>query len=178
MMWSDFQAKKLITCRECELAANQAESENQAEPVPGPGPDKKNYELFFKQIKSDTMPVHHMKGQPAASIYVWRKGGVKKDSNHDAPCSYTQQSREHARKHLSKLSFGSDIDKLMRKAMSDSARNLCKICRLPVDVYIDRARKKLDNELMKSLDVVCDNTFLRKKNQNSLLHLVPWLVQW
>ena len=23
------------------------------------------------------MPVHHMKGKPAASTYVWEKGGVK-----------------------------------------------------------------------------------------------------
>ena len=38
-MWSGFQAKKLNTSREHELATNQ--TENQAEPVPGPDPDKK-----------------------------------------------------------------------------------------------------------------------------------------
>ena len=33
------------------------------------------------------MPNHHMKGQPATSTYVREKGGVKKDSNRETPCS-------------------------------------------------------------------------------------------
>ena len=31
--------------------------------------------------------------------------------------------------------------------MSESARNLCKICRLPVEFSFNRARKKLDDEM-------------------------------
>ena len=33
------------------------------------------------------MPVHHVKGQPAASTYVGEKECIKKDSNRDTPCS-------------------------------------------------------------------------------------------
>ena len=44
-MWSGFQVKKLDTRRECELAANQAEPENQAEPVPEPDPDQNKRKL-------------------------------------------------------------------------------------------------------------------------------------
>ena len=43
--------------------------------------------FFFQQIKSAAMPVQHVKGQPAASTYVREKGGVKKYSNRDTPCS-------------------------------------------------------------------------------------------
>ena len=39
-MWSGFQAKKLNTRGELELAANRAEPENQAELVPGPDPEQ------------------------------------------------------------------------------------------------------------------------------------------
>ena len=39
-MWSGFQAKKLNTRRERELAQNQAEPENQAGLIPGPDPDQ------------------------------------------------------------------------------------------------------------------------------------------
>ena len=62
-MWS--------TRMKCELAANQAE------PVPGPEPDQNN---------CTTMPVYHVKGLPDPSIYVWKKGSVKKDSNRKTPC--------------------------------------------------------------------------------------------
>ena len=66
-----FQAKKLNTSRELELAANRAEPENQAGLVTGPDPDKKqNFKFFFQKIKSATMPVQHVKGQPTASTYV------------------------------------------------------------------------------------------------------------
>ena len=72
-MWSGFQAKKLNTRRELELdhAQNQAEPENQAGLVPGPDPDqKKNFAIFFQKIKSATMPVHHVNGQPDSSTGV------------------------------------------------------------------------------------------------------------
>ena len=88
-MWSGFQAKKLNTHREheLELAANQAKPKNQAELVPGPDPDPKiNFKFFFQKIKSATMPIQHVKGQPAASTYVREKACVKKDSNCDTPC--------------------------------------------------------------------------------------------
>ena len=68
-MWSGFQAKELKTHgeHELELAANRAESENQAELVPGPAPDKvKNVIILFQKIEPKPLLVHHMKGQPAA----------------------------------------------------------------------------------------------------------------
>ena len=36
------------------------------------------------------MPVHHVKGQPAASTYVREKGCLTFYSNHGAPCSYSR----------------------------------------------------------------------------------------
>ena len=73
---------------ELELAANQAEPENQAGLVPGPGLDpKKNFNSNFQKIKSGTMPDHRVKGQPSTSTYVQEKGGVKKDSNRETPCT-------------------------------------------------------------------------------------------
>ena len=79
-MWSGFQAKKLNTRREIELelAVNWAESENQAELVPGPDPDQK--------IKSASMPDHHVKGQPAAAMYVREKGRLTFDTHRETPC--------------------------------------------------------------------------------------------
>ena len=72
---------------ESKLSANRAEPENQAGPVPGPDPDqKKNFEFFFQKIKSATMPIHHVKGQPAASTYVREKGGVTFYTNRVTPC--------------------------------------------------------------------------------------------
>ena len=66
-----FQAKKLNTHGELELAANQAEPENQAWLVPGPDPDQiKNFKFFFQKIKSATMPIQYVKGQPDPSTYV------------------------------------------------------------------------------------------------------------
>ena len=63
---------------ELELAANRAEPENQAGLVPGPDPNQKqNFKILFQKIKSASMPVQHMKGQPAASTYVREKWGVK-----------------------------------------------------------------------------------------------------
>ena len=80
-MWGGFQAKKLNTRREHEhaLAANRAEPEDQAEFVHGPDLDKiKKLKFIFQKIKSATMPVHHVKRQPGAPIYVREKGYVKK----------------------------------------------------------------------------------------------------
>ena len=72
---------------EFELVANQAEPENHAGPVPGPDPHQiKNLTFFFQQIKSATMPVQHVKGQPAASTYVREKGGVKIVMDLWTPC--------------------------------------------------------------------------------------------
>ena len=91
-MWSGFQTKKLNTRRELqlELDANGAELENQAGFVPGPDPDlKKNFEIFFQKIKSATMPVQHVKGQTAASTYVWEKWGVKILMDLRTPCIST-----------------------------------------------------------------------------------------
>ena len=88
-MWSGIKAKKLNTPGEHELdhAQNQAEPENQAGLIPGPDPDpKKILKFFFQKIKSATMPDHHVKGQPAASTYVRKKGCVTCDTNRDTPC--------------------------------------------------------------------------------------------
>ena len=88
-MWSGFQAKKLNTCGELELAANQAEPENQAGLVPGPDPDQiKNFAIFFQKIKSATMPVHHVKGQPGTSMYVREKGRFTFHTNRETPCNF------------------------------------------------------------------------------------------
>ena len=36
-----------------------------------PDPDKtKNFKIFSQKIKSTTLLIHHIKGQPAASTYV------------------------------------------------------------------------------------------------------------
>ena len=48
---------------------------------------RKILNFFFQKIKCTTMPVHHVKGQPAASTYVRKKGCLKKDSNRETPCS-------------------------------------------------------------------------------------------
>ena len=88
-MWSGFQTKKLNTSRELELelAANQAEPENKAGLVPVPDPVQKTiFTFFFQKIKSATMPVYHVKGQPAASTYVREKGGVKNPLDPWTPC--------------------------------------------------------------------------------------------
>ena len=55
------------------MAAKQAEPENQAELVPGPD-QIKNFKIFFQKIKPTTLPIHHVKGQPAAPTYVRKKG--------------------------------------------------------------------------------------------------------
>ena len=71
------------------ILAKRAEPVNQAELVPGPEPDKiKNFKIFFPKIKSTSMPDHHVKGQPAASMYVQIKGCVTFHSNRDSPCIY------------------------------------------------------------------------------------------
>ena len=50
-MGSGFQAKKLNTRGELELAANRAEPENQAGPVHGPDPQQnKNFKILFQEI--------------------------------------------------------------------------------------------------------------------------------
>ena len=68
---------------ELELAANWAEL------VPGPDRDKiKNFKFFFQNIKSATIPDHHVKGQPAAPTYVREKGCLKSHSNRETPCIY------------------------------------------------------------------------------------------
>ena len=78
---------------ELELAANQAEPENQAEIVPGPDHDKKiNFKFFFQKIKYGTISVHLVKGQPAASAYVPKKGCITFDTNRETPCSISSQT--------------------------------------------------------------------------------------
>ena len=72
---------------EYELATNQAEAENQASLVPGPDPDQmKNFKKVFKKIKSATMPVHHVKGQPDRSTYVRKMGVITFYTNCRSPC--------------------------------------------------------------------------------------------
>ena len=62
--------------------------ENQAGLIPGPGPEpKKNFKFFFQKIEPKTMPIHHVKGQPAASTYVRKKGCPTCDTNRGTPCS-------------------------------------------------------------------------------------------
>ena len=79
--------KKLNTRRERELAQNQAEPENQAELVPGPDPEpKKNFKIFFQKIKPKPLLVQHVKGQPAPSTYVRKKGCITFDTNRATPC--------------------------------------------------------------------------------------------
>ena len=79
---------------ELELAANWAEPENRAELVPGPAPDKiKKFKFYFQKIKSATMPVQHVKGQPAAPTYVREKGCLTFDTNRETPCSNIVLSR-------------------------------------------------------------------------------------
>ena len=47
---------------------------------------RKILNFFFQKIKCTTMPVHHVKGQPAASTYVREKGCLNKYSNRETPC--------------------------------------------------------------------------------------------
>ena len=69
------------------MAAKQAEPENQAELVPGSDPDKiKNFNFFFQIIKSTTLLVQHVKGQPDSSRFVLEEGGVTFDTNRGTPC--------------------------------------------------------------------------------------------
>ena len=94
-MCSGCQAKKLNTCRkhELEFAVNRAESENQAELVSGPDPDKKeNFKIFFQKIKSATLLVQHVKGQPDSPTYVREKGCLTFYTNRETPCSFPANS--------------------------------------------------------------------------------------
>ena len=49
---------------------------------------KKILKFFFQKIKSATMPDHHVKGQPAASTYVRKKGCITFDTNRETPCIF------------------------------------------------------------------------------------------
>ena len=92
-MWSGFQVNKLNTHREFDLklAANCIQPENQTELVPGPDPAKiKNVKKFFQQIKPKPLLVQHVKVQPAASIFVWEKGGVTCETNRGTPCIFLE----------------------------------------------------------------------------------------
>ena len=60
--------------RECELAAKQAEPQNQAEPLPRP----KKFLNLFPKIQMYHNAIHNMKGQPGPSTYVVKKGLSKK----------------------------------------------------------------------------------------------------
>ena len=77
-MWSGFQAKKLNTCGELELelAANQAEPENQAGPVPGPDHDQNQKFSFFS--KNQTFSIAFSARKRAA----WFINIVQKPVNH------------------------------------------------------------------------------------------------
>ena len=69
------------------MAAKQAEPENQAELIPGRDPDKiKKFNFFFQIIKSTTLLVQHVKGQPDSSRFVLEEGGVNFDTNRGTPC--------------------------------------------------------------------------------------------
>ena len=85
-MWSGFQAKKLKTCRERELAPNQAEPENQAGYIPGTDPVINNFNILLQKIEPDPLLVQHIKGQPAVSTYVQEKGGITFYSIRETPC--------------------------------------------------------------------------------------------
>ena len=52
-----------------DLDANQAEPVNQA----------------VQKIKSATIPIHRVKGQPVVSTYVREKGCIKCDTHHETP---------------------------------------------------------------------------------------------
>ena len=78
---------------ELELAANRAEPENQAEAVPGPDHDKTKKCNFFQKIKSTTMSVHYVKGQPGASTYVREKGVITSDTIRATPCPVGKNCR-------------------------------------------------------------------------------------
>ena len=70
------------------MAAKQAEAENQAKLVPGRDPDKiKNFKFFFQIIKSTSLLVQHIKGQPDSSICVQEKGCLTFDTIRETPCS-------------------------------------------------------------------------------------------
>ena len=51
--------------------------------------------FFFQKIKSTTMLVHHVKGQPAVSTYVQEKGGVKNPVDPWTPCSMHTTLKRH-----------------------------------------------------------------------------------
>ena len=55
-------------------------------------------------MKSATMLVHHVKGQPAASTYVREKGYVTCDTNLDPPCICSSGSQINILRSLSTLS--------------------------------------------------------------------------
>ena len=62
-----FVAKKLNTCRQLELAVNQAE------PVPGPDPDKK-IRIIFQKSESTDLIVQHIKS--LIHQHMFKKRGV------------------------------------------------------------------------------------------------------
>ena len=87
MKWFSGQKVEYHGEHELDHAKNQAEPENQAGLVPGRNPDQiKNFKIFFQKIKPTTLPVHHVKGQPAAPTYVQKKGCFTFDTNRETPC--------------------------------------------------------------------------------------------
>ena len=80
------------TSGELDHAQNQAEPENQAGLVLGPGPNqKKKFQFFFKKSNPPQCPERarngNVKGQPDGSTNVREKGGVTYHTNRETPCS-------------------------------------------------------------------------------------------
>ena len=44
------------------------------------------FKFFFQKTKSASMPDHHIKGEPAASMYVREKGCLTFYTNRETPC--------------------------------------------------------------------------------------------
>ena len=75
------------TRREHDLAVNQVEPENQAEPYLGRTMTKKKIsKFFFQKIKPKTFVFQHVKGYRDSCMYSKNKGGVKIYTNRDTPC--------------------------------------------------------------------------------------------
>ena len=160
-MSSGFQAKKLNTCGELELelAANQAEPENQADLVPGPDPEQKwNFKFFFQNIKPETLLVQHVKGQADLSRYVREKGCVTFDANRDTPCS-TRPLLRDLWAQLQKCYCLLDIQ--IRPAAISS--------KVPFELYLSSSEKSARSTIL-----ICSR-YLSPSFPDPF-HLTPWMI--
>ena len=70
------------------------------------------------------MPDHHVKGQPSTSTYVREKGGVKKDSNRETPCTTVHQKLQRTCSGLTSTTTVSNVSEAYFQARRIAYKNV------------------------------------------------------